>query len=117
MSFDIHQLDQIDAASSFAEEALENYQQALIKEFVNSPEGQAYPKTQSEMGFWVEQLIYYGYQYFGVTVPKMTVSNVDDILTEIFPRKISLSSDDEADDAIPELVAFWQLVFMLQPIR
>lgn len=38
----------------------------------------------------------------------MTVRDLDEITSEIFPRKISLSSPDDAKDTIPELIAFWE---------
>jgi len=34
--------------------------------------------------------------------------NAREIVKDLFPREISTSSPDEADDAIPELVAFWE---------
>lgn len=108
MTLDIHQLDEIDSYSSQAEKALEEYQDALLEQFSNSPEGQARLQADPEMGFWAAQLIYYGYSYIGVTLPQMTAGYVAEIVTELFPRKISLSSPDDADDAIPELVAFWE---------
>lgn len=112
MSFDIRQLDKVDPHTSDGEEALEAYQDALIEKLYNSPEGQAFSTAhpETEMGFWAAQLMYYGYAYVGVTIPKMTVSDVEEIVAELFPRKISLFSADEADDAIPELVALWQFL-------
>lgn len=106
--FDIHQLDDIDSYDSGMEEACEEYQDALLERFFNSPEGQARLQEDPELGFWAAQLMYYGYSYIGVTVPQMTAGSVDEIVTELFPRKISISSPEDADDAIPELVAFWQ---------
>ena len=38
----------------------------------------------------------------------MSVSNVEIIVTQIFPNKISLLDPAEADTVIPELMAFWQ---------
>jgi hypothetical protein len=38
----------------------------------------------------------------------MSVRDVKEIVTELFPRKISLLSPDDTNDAIPELRAFWQ---------
>jgi hypothetical protein len=112
MSFDIRQLDKADPDDSDQEEALAAYQDALIERLYNSPEGQAFSTAhpETEMGFWAAQLMYYGYAYVGVTIPQMTVSDVEEIVTELFPRKISLFSADEADDAIPELVALWQFL-------
>ena len=47
------------------------------------------------MGFWAAQLIYYGYQYEGTAVPRMAVGEVETVVTELFPRKISLISPDK----------------------
>lgn len=106
--FDIHELDNLDYDD--AEPILEDYQDQLIEIFANSPEGQEYLKTHSEMGFWIAQLIYYGYCYEGFTLPHMTKNHVKTVLEGLFPRKISLLSPEEADNAIPELVAFWQFL-------
>ncbi len=108
MTFDIRKLDKVDGYSEEGEEALSEYQDALIELFYESPEGQEHRKTYPEMGFWAAQLIYYGYGYVGVTIPQMTVEDIDEIVTEIFPRKISLSSPDDAKDTLPELIAFWE---------
>lgn len=111
MSFNIHQLDRIEADGSYeSEKAFEDYQDALLEQFINSPEGQARLEADPGIGFWAAQLIYYGYTYIGVTLPRMTVAHVDEIVTELFPRKISISSPDDADDAIPELIAFWEFL-------
>jgi hypothetical protein len=108
MGFDIHQLDEIDSHSAAAEDALEEYQDALLERFFRSREGEAYLKAHPEGGFWAAQLMYYGYTYVGVTLPQMTVADVEEIVTQLFPRKISLPSPDDAKDAITELVAFWE---------
>ena len=50
----------------------------------------------------------YGYQYEGQSMAEMTVGDVETIVTELFPRKISLLSPQQADDVIPELLAFWK---------
>jgi hypothetical protein len=110
MDFDIHQLDGVDPGSSKADQALEKYQDALIGRFVDSPEGQAHARVDPEVGSWAAQLIYYGWGYIGVTLPQMTVKDVEEIVTELFPRKISLSSPEEADGAIPELTLFWEFL-------
>ena len=84
-----------------------------IKEILStSLEGQSFIETHpnTEMGFWAAQLMYYGYVYEGITIPRMTVEYVEMIVTRLFPQKISLFSAEEAEDAIPELVAFWQFL-------
>ena len=108
MDFDIHQLDHVDPESAGSEAAFEAFQEALLDRFAESPEGQARLKADPHMGFWAAQLIYYGYQYEGAAVPQMKVGDVRTVVTDLFPGKISLASPEEADHAIPELVAFWQ---------
>ena len=110
MDFDIHQLDGMTADAEEDEEAFDAFQQALLERFAQSPEGQARLKADPDMGFWAAQLMYYGYQYEGEAVPRMTVGDVRTVVTDLFPRKISLHSPEQADDAIPELVAFWKFL-------
>ena len=104
--FDIHQLDGLDWDGS--EEAFEEYRDSLLEHFFESPEGRSHLQEFPEAGFWASQLMYYSYGYLGVTLPQMTKKHVEEIVTELFPRKISLLSPDDADDAIPELTAFWR---------
>jgi hypothetical protein len=108
MTFDIHQLDNLDYDE--AEPILDAYQDGIIEEFANSPEGQVYLETHPEIGGWIAHLIYYGYCYESFTLPKMTKSNIQLVIEELFPRKISLLSPEDAEDAIPELLAFWQFL-------
>jgi len=108
MDFDIHQLDDVEFGTEEGHAAFEEYQEALLDRFTESPEGQQRLKADPDMGFWAAQLMYYGWQYEGSTVSQMTVGDVRSVVDELFPRKISLRSPDEADHAIPELVAFWK---------
>ena len=108
MDFDIHQLDRIDFESSEAEEAFGEFQDALLERFFQSPEGQQLLEAHPDAGFWSAQLMYYGYQYEGATLARMTAGDVREVVTGLFPRKISLESPDDADDAIPELLALWE---------
>jgi hypothetical protein len=110
MAFNIHQLDNIDSYSDIAEKELEKYQSYLIKRFHNSPEGERCLQAIPDMGFFAAQLIYYGFSYIGVTLPNMNIADVDEIITELFPRKITLNSPDKANDIIPELIAFWHFL-------
>lgn len=40
----------------------------------------------------------------------MDVHAIEEILNDIFPRKISLQSPDDANEIIPELLAFWRFI-------
>jgi len=108
MDFDLNQLDRMDPGSEETEAAFETFRKALLERFEQSPEGQERLEADPGMGFWAGQLMYYGYHYEGRTVPQMTAGTVQTVVTELFPRKISLQSPEQADDTIPELVAFWR---------
>jgi hypothetical protein len=111
MAFNINQLDEVEYDGSYeSEEALTQYQDSVLEEFALSFEGKERIKADPEMGFWIAQLIYYGIGYIGVTLPQMDVQDINEIITDLFPRKISLSSPEDADDAIPELLAFWRFL-------
>ena len=107
MPFDIYRLDHLGESDDF-EEALPEYQDALLELFFQSPEGQARVQADPGMGFWADQLIDYGYTYLGVTLPQMQPMHLRELLTEVFPRKITLHAPEDADDALPELIAFWE---------
>jgi len=111
INFNIHQLDKVEFDGSYeSEEALEDYQSSILVEFELSSEGEERLKEDPEMGFWIAQHIYYGYGYIGVTPPQMDEGDISEIITDIFPKKISLGSPEDADDAIPELLAFWKFL-------
>ncbi|PSB09116.1 plasmid pRiA4b ORF-3 family protein [filamentous cyanobacterium CCP2] len=111
MTIDLHQTDGIKDYDE-AIEALENLVESLVEEFAASPEGKAYlteyPEMEDAVGSWIDSLLYFGYAYESVTLPHMTKGKVNAIVTELFPRKISLPMPEFADTAIPELTAFWQ---------
>jgi hypothetical protein len=108
MSFDIHQLDNLDYED--AEPLLADYEDAVIEQFAQAPEGQAFLEQNSSIGSWVQSLIEFGYSYEGVTLPTMQQRDIQLILEDLFPRKISLMQPEDADDVIPELIAFWKFI-------
>lgn len=109
MDFDIYgrsfASNDIDDENGFA-----GYLDALLDLFVESPEGQARLAVDPEMGFWVARFVDYGYIYNGVLPPEYSDAEVDELLFEIFPRKVSASSPDELADVLPELIAFWEFL-------
>jgi Plasmid pRiA4b ORF-3-like protein len=113
MPLDLYQLDSI---TDFDEaiDRLDNYVADLVDEFVETSEGKAYLKAHPDMeefvGSWIHQLLYFGYAYRSVTLPQMKKSDVEAILTDLFPAKVTLLDPDEAETAIPELTAFWQFL-------
>jgi hypothetical protein len=110
MTFDIHQLDNFEYGDSRSEQALKEYLDAILDQFINSPEGQARLEADPELGFWTAQLIDYGYSYIGVTLPQMRVRDINEIVKGLFPSKITVASPEDAEDTIPELRAFWRFL-------
>jgi len=110
MKFNIHKLDNFDFDEDNAEEVQENYLDAVMEQFFDSPEGIKRFEEDPEMGFWAAQLIHYGFGYIGVSLPQMNVSYIEEIVTDIFPRKITIEKPEDANDAIPELISFWQFL-------
>lgn len=110
---DLYRLDQInDYDATIA--ALEDYIADLTDEFAESPEGKAYvvahPDVAEFVGSWIDPLLQFGYAYRSVTLPRMTPKDVEAIVTELFPQKVTLLDPEEASTAIPELIAFWQFL-------
>lgn len=113
MNVDLYQLDKIDDYDE-AIEAIEDYVEALVDEFVSEKEGLAYLKAYPEMaeyvGSWIDHLIYFAYNYLNLTLPHLTPENVEVVVTELFPKKVSLLNLEDANSAIPELIAFWDFL-------
>lgn len=105
---DIFILDNIDPDSSEAESAFENYVNNIIHQFEESPEGKLYSNIYNEIGFWSYRFVDFAYNYSGVSLPNVKVYHVDEILNDLFPRKITINSPDEANRIIPELIVFWE---------
>lgn len=108
MTFDINQLNNLEYDD--AEPLLENYINSLIEQFAESPEGKAYAQEHPEFGGWIDHFIEMSYNYEGLTLPKMTKTNVQVVMEHLFPRKVTLLDRADAEDAIPELVAFWDFL-------
>ncbi len=108
MPFDIYALDKLDWEDDDREAVVEEYQDTLVQLFLDSAEGRAQAKEDEEIGFWARRFVGFGYTYLGVTPPQMDTDDASEIMENVFPRKISLLSPDDADNTIPELTAFWQ---------
>lgn len=108
MTFDIRLFDKLSPERLDFSELLEQYTDQLLEEFMASPEGAALRKRDPDAGFWCAQFITYGFDYIGASPTQITKSDAEELLQQIFPRKISLFAPEDADHAIPELTAFWQ---------
>ncbi|MCM1984224.1 plasmid pRiA4b ORF-3 family protein [Lyngbya confervoides] len=105
MAFDIHLLSEL--SYDEAEPKLDEYIQGALDHFVASQVSQAYCQQHPKGGFWIGTFIEFAFLYGEMTLPKMTKGDVQQVMEYILPRKLILLDPDEADSAIPELVAFW----------
>ncbi len=114
MAFTFRQIDNIRDFDMAIECLEQDYIPDLLEAFAQSPEGQgllqSQPKDEQFLGDWVGNLVYFGYAYLEVTLPKMKVQDIENILLGLFPRKLSLVDPQDIDEIIPELIAFWQFV-------
>lgn len=110
MDFDIHALDEDDGSGDDTER-FEAFQDELLELFLQSPEGIPYnidPEEDPEnSAFWTAMFLYYGYMYVGAPLTQMDEEDAGEVVYNLFPRKISLTSAEEAEGAIAELIAFW----------
>lgn len=107
MTFDIYTLDKLEG---YDEEETEDYQDTLHQLFAESPEGQAFAEIKPEMGFWSYQFMYFTHGYIGTTLPQMDLGGADELMLEIFPRKISIGAPEDLEMAVPEISAFWRFL-------
>jgi len=110
MTFDIHQMDEIDDMSEEGEEEFNAYRDQLAQLFSESPEGQQHREKYRDSIWWADMFMDLAFRYLGESIPSLDVGGVDELVTDILPRKVSLQSREEALDAIPELLAFWSFL-------
>ncbi len=110
MDFDIHKLDALDADrwDRQLDRTFERYKETLLKLFSESREGKAYLKSFPDGLFWVDAFVHFGYAYLGVPLTKMRVSDVEEVVLGMFPRKVAVDVAEAEREAIPGLVAFWE---------
>ncbi len=110
MTFDIHQIDDLDTSNDeYAEERFDAYRDELLQLFLDSPEYKQHARTYPNPS-WADSFMDFGFRYLGYSIPTLNARAVDELITDILPRKISLQAREDALDAIPELIAFWSFV-------
>ncbi len=107
MSFDLNAAV-FDEQGTYLEEQAARYEEALMDQFAASPEGQTLKERGIELG-WARVMLHYAITYPGVTPPTMTVSDLEEVLYDLFPRKVITERGDGAE-IIQELRAFWCFV-------
>ena len=108
MPFDVHRLDNL--SDEFIEDELADYIEAAVSAFDASPEGKAFATEYPEAGGWISSFIELGYNYEGRSLPAMNERTVAQMMESLLPRKITVMDASEAEEAIPELVAFWSFI-------
>lgn len=104
MTFDIQQRV-FDAQGEYLEDAASRYREELMELFVASPEGQELVRQGGAVG-WADTFMDLGIAYLGVTPPAMTPEQLESILFELFPRKVS-TEPGSGQEIVQELHAFW----------
>jgi hypothetical protein len=107
--FDIRQSIE-DRHGEFDEGKARRYTEHLIEEFAESPEGQALAeRVEDNIGGWVDLMFEYYFNYIGGHPVDMTTGDLQEVLFELFPRKVS-TEPDSAPEIVAELRAFWQFL-------
>jgi hypothetical protein len=104
VEFDIHQ-PVVDEYGEFDEDAALRYRDELMSRFADSPEAQDVVAATDGIG-WSDTFMSYAMGYLGVTPPEMTVNDVDEVLFELFPAKVS-AGPGAGREIVTELRAFW----------
>lgn len=112
MSFDINFLNDLDDDTDYdhIEPLVEDYIENIVEQFAQSPEGQAHAVQYPEIGSWIFHLIDFGYKYEGFVLSQMTKDDMKTMMEDLLPRKLVAADKSEAEDAVPELVAFWSFL-------
>jgi hypothetical protein len=107
MSFNINE-PVFDEQGTYLDEKAVRYEHTLMEQFAASPEGQAIKEKGTELG-WAGAMIHYAINYPGVTPPTMTPSHLEEVIYDLFPRKVLAERGDGAE-IIQELRAFWRFL-------
>ncbi|MCI0464524.1 MAG: hypothetical protein L0Z62_46935 [Gemmataceae bacterium] len=105
--FDIHQKvhnrhDELD------ERLVGKYIDGLMEEFAAAPEAQPIIEQEGDIGYAGMMLEYY-FNHIGDLFAEMSVSDFNEVVFELFPRKVSIEPE-RAPAIIAELKAFWAFV-------
>ena len=105
--FDIHQTIR-DQYGESDEGRVQDYIDGLMEEFAQSPEAQPLREADADLS-WAAMMMEYANSYIGCTPPEMTLADFNEVVFELFPRKVSVEAD-QAEAIITGLRAFWSFV-------
>jgi len=92
----------------WSDELAANYRRGLFEAFEKSPEGTACQEHLGELG-WTYTFLDLALNYVGTTPPGMSLADLNEVLLEIFPRKVS-TEPESAEAIVCELRAFWEFL-------
>lgn len=105
--FDIHQ-PVFDSDGEFDEDRSYEYVEELMSEFAKSPEAQPIVEANGSV-YWAATMMEYGISHLGQTPATMKPGDVDELLFELIPQKVS-AEPERAGEIFTELRAFWAFV-------
>ena len=85
-----------------------DYVDELLSQFDASPEGERLREAGASI-HWTKWVIDYALDHLGVPVAELSVPDFDEILFDLFPRKMSTEAESAAE-IVDELKGFWQFV-------
>jgi hypothetical protein len=100
MAFDIHR--NLFDGYWLDEDAAAEYEDQLCELFLASPEAAALDGD----GGWLRLMLHYAFRHVRVTPATMDEADLEEIVFDIFPRKVSCSPDSAAE-IVRELAAFF----------
>src|SRR5574341_1108033 len=98
----------VDENGECDEAAAGRYQDELLEVFEASPEFQALVDAESNVG-WLPLMLEYGFGYIGKTPAEYDAYDLQEIVFELFPQKVSTPAES-GPAIVRELHAFWQFV-------
>ena len=110
MAFDVHALDGIDPASEEADDLVGEYITGIQEVFAASDEFRAVASGEDSRPEHIHPFVTFGFRYLGEGLPGLSVHHVEEILTEIFPRKVSFLDDVGPRTVLPEILALWRFL-------
>ena len=106
--FDIHQSIFDPKSGELDDRRVEQYVNGLMEDFAASPEARPIIDQYGDVG-WAAMMMDYAFNYLGILVPKLSVPDFNEIVYDLFPRKVSTEAES-AFAIVAELRAFWDFV-------
>jgi hypothetical protein len=107
VDFDIQQLV-FSPDGEYLEDAATHYREVVMEGFAESAEGQELVRQGGTVG-WADTLMELGMGYLAVTPAAMTAADMQEVLFELFPRKVS-AEPGCGQEIVTELRVFWKFL-------